>query len=231
MRILALDTSTAYLAVALCEDDRILAETTLNCDRRHTECLLQTVTQTLESAGIALIQIDALAVSIGPGSFTGLRVGVAACKGLALGANLPLIGVSSLESLARCTAISEGLVCPVLDAKMSEVFAAVFEVSSTQITRRGEERVCTIESFTRTIDGDACFLGDGAILYHDQIKNSIPGATILGPQFAVPRASAVAAVARDRMRAGCSSDPANVTPLYLRMSQAEEAKAAGRAAS
>jgi tRNA threonylcarbamoyl adenosine modification protein YeaZ len=210
--------------VALCETGHVLAETDIDCGRHHTERLLETLDWLLRQTNLQLADLDGLAVSVGPGSFTGVRVGVAACKGLALGAGLPLVGVSTLDALARCAGPAEGVVCPVLDAKMGEVFANVYDVTTAKAVKRGNERVCRIEDLVETLEGGASFLGDGAVLYRDRIEAALPGAVVLGQRFAVPRASAVAAEAFALLESGCAGDPADVMPVYLRMSQAEEAR-------
>lgn len=226
MRILAADTSTSVNTVAVCEDRRILAETYVLCGRSHAERLIQTVSWVLDEVSLDLRKMDALAVSIGPGSFTGLRVGVAAWKGLALGTGLPLVAVPTLDAMTRLGAFAAGTVCPMLDAKMREVFAAAFRFEDGRRERLMPDRVCPVEELLSDLDGPVLFLGDGADLYQDRIRSLMSGAVILGHLHRYPRASAVAAEAFDLLDAGCETDPARVAPVYLRASQAERARAA-----
>jgi tRNA threonylcarbamoyladenosine biosynthesis protein TsaB len=226
MRILAADTSTSVNTVALCEDGRILAETYVECGRSHAERLIQTVEWVLKESALDTRRIDALAISIGPGSFTGLRVGAAAWKGLALGAGLPLVGVPTLDAMTRQGAFGHGIVCPLLDAKMQEVFGAAYRFVGGRREKLMPDRVCPVEDLLADLESPALFFGEGAELYRDRIHGALPGAVILDDLHRYPRASAVAAEAFDLLEAGCETDPARVAPVYLRAAQAERARAA-----
>lgn len=226
MRILAADTATAYNTVALVDDSGLLAETVVRAGRRHSERLVATVDWVLAEAGCALKDVQLLAISIGPGSFTGLRVGASAWKGLALGANLPLIGVPTLAAMTRVTSFSDGVVVPLLDARMSEVFGAVFDFAAGRRSQLIEDRVCPVDSILDNVPPGAAFFGDGAELYRAVITQRILGARLLPPEVNAPRASAVAAEARDLFAAGASTDPDALAPVYLRGSQPEEARKA-----
>ncbi len=222
MKILAADTSTTLNTVALCEDSRPVAESTVDCGRSHAERLLSTVDWLLKEAGAVLDDVDLFAVSCGPGSFTGLRVGVATFKGLALAQRRPLIAVPTLDALARLIPADSGLVCPMLDAKMKEVFSAAFRFRHGARTKVMADRVCPVQSVLEDLDGPALFVGDGAVLYRDAILERMPDARILDwPQFG-PRASAIAAEAVDLLGLGAETNAALAAPVYLRKSQAEE---------
>ncbi len=222
MRILALDTSTHVIAVAVCRDGAPLAETWVDADRAHSERLLETVGWVLREAALDLNALDALAVSVGPGSFTGLRVGVAAAKGLALGANLPLIGVPTLDALSRLAAGYDGVVVPLLDARMQEVFGARYRFVDGQRTIERTAAVGPVEDFLDDLPERVHFLGDGARLYADRIQARVPGALFAPALHNMPRASAVALEAEALAQAGPLPDSATVAPVYLRLSQPEE---------
>jgi tRNA threonylcarbamoyladenosine biosynthesis protein TsaB len=224
MRILAADTSTSINTVALCDDGRILAESVVDCGRAHAERLLSTVDWVLAEAGIGLRDIDMLAISAGPGSFTGLRVGVATWKGLALGAGLPLVAVPTLDALARVHPLYEGTLCPLLDAKMGEVFGAVYRFDAGRRRKSTADLVRPVKAILETLEGTVHFLGDGALRYWETISGVLPDAVIVVGPTSVPRASVVAEEAREMLSRGCGTDPAAVTPVYLRKSQAEEAR-------
>lgn len=222
MKILAADTTTAINTVAVCDGSHLLAESVVDCGRAHSERLLTTVDWVLGEAGLTIDSLDMLAISVGPGSFTGLRVGVATWKGLAAGANLPLVPVATLDALARLAAIRDGLVCPVIDAKMGEVFGAVYRFSGGQKTKLTDDRVCPIEDLVAGLDGEVRLLGDGAQRYRERIEEILPGAEFVAEPWAVPRASAVALEALALLEQGaCTTDPAAVAAVYLRKSQAE----------
>lgn len=223
MIILAADTGSPVNTVCVSRDGHILAETVALSGRRHSERLLETVDWVLAEAGLGLEDIEALAVSVGPGSFTGLRVGVATWKGLAVGRRLPLLGVSTLDAMTRVAVFQNGLVCPLLDARMKEVFGAVYSFHDGRREKLVPERVGPVESFLEEIPSPALFLGDGAALYAEVIRRRVPGAVFAPPHCSVPRASAVAAEALDLLARGAPADPGAVNPVYLRKSQPEEA--------
>lgn len=221
MKILAADTSTDILTVGVCADGAALAEAVVRCGRAHSERLFDTTQWVLDQAGMALTDLDALAITTGPGSFTGLRIGVASWKGLALGANLPLVAVPTLDALARTAVACRGPLCVALDAKMGEVFGAWFECTGTGITRAAPDRVCPMESLLEAGPEGAMYLGDGVTRYAGTIRELDPGAAVLTETQAGPRAWAVALEATAQLAGGADTDPALVSPVYLRKSQAE----------
>ncbi len=231
MMILAADTGTSILGVAVCDENRILAETTVFCGRAHSERFLETMDWVLRESGATLGDIDLLAIGIGPGSFTGLRVGAAAMKGLALGYSLPLMGVPSLDAMARLAVFGNATVMPLLDAKMSEVFGAIYTFNNGIRTKHTPDMVCPIEKLLGQLDaieshGGVYVLGDGATRYAEAIRTRVPEAVFLPPPCNIPRASAIAYEAAERLAAGAPADAASVAPVYLRKSQAEEAREA-----
>ena len=229
MKILAADTTTVINTVAVCNGPRLLAETVVDCGRTHTERLMETVDWVLGQAGLALGGLDALAISTGPGSFTGLRVGVSAWKGLAMGTGLPLVPVATLDAMTNLGSFHNALVCPLLDAKMGEVFGAVFRFDGGRRTRLIDARACPVEELIPALDGTVFFLGDGALLYRDIITARVEGAVFVPPSCGMPRASAVAREALAMLDAGLTggADAERVAPVYLRTPQAQRPR--GRA--
>jgi tRNA threonylcarbamoyladenosine biosynthesis protein TsaB len=236
MRILAADTTTSILAIAVCEWGAplafreaagIAAEVVVECGRAHSERLLEATDWVLRQAGCGLDDMDALAISVGPGSFTGVRIGVAAFKGLAFGGgpsgkNLPLVPVPTLDAMTRVGVFSDGVVCPMLDARMHEVYGAVYRFREGGRERIAPDRVCPVERMIEAIEEPALFLGDGADLYRDRILAARPDARFAPPHCSVPRAAAVAAEAVYLLDAEVCTDPALVVPVYLRKSQPEQ---------
>lgn len=222
MKILAADTTTSICSVAVCGEDRILAETFVDCGRTHTERLIMTIDWALAEAALTLQDIDALAVTVGPGSFTGLRVGVAAFKGLALGRNLPLISVPTLDAMARQGALFDGCLCPLIDAKMHEVFGAVYRYQAGVRTKLTDDIVAPVERLLELAGAPTLVLGDGAAVYAQRIRACSPQTTFAPRECSLLRASTVAAEAAALLERGISTDPAAVSPVYLRKSQPEE---------
>lgn len=225
MVILAADTGTSVNTVALWRDGRALVETVVDCGRAHSERLLTTVDWVLAEAGRTVSQVDVFAIAVGPGSFTGLRIGVAAWKGLALGTDRPLVGVPSLDAMSRVGGFQEAVVCPMVDAKMGEVFGAVYRFAGGVRSRVIGDRVCKARDLVGGLDQSPLVYGDGAELYRSEILEVAPRAVFLGPAFRGPRAAFVAEEAAELLEAGCPSSAAEVSPVYLRLSQPEALRA------
>lgn len=225
MIILSADTSTAYYSVGLSDDEHVLGEVTVEGGRKHSERLLETVDWLLRECGFELGDVEMLAVSHGPGSFTGLRIGVSAWKGLALGADLPLVGVSTLDAMARLSPALEGVLCPLLDAKMQEVYGALYRFENGQRLKLNTESVGPVEDILAGLSGPVMCLGEGAEEYRDRIAQVLPEAAFAPEGCNFPRASAVACEAMYALAEGASCDAAQLRPVYLRKSQAEQARA------
>jgi len=221
MKILATDTSTDTLTVAVCDAHAVLAEIVVHAPRTHSERLLRTADNLLAQAGLSLAEVDALAVGIGPGSFTGLRIGIAAWKGLALGTGLPLVGVPSLDALAGVHAEAERPVCPVLDARMGEVFYSIHDPGAQGMSPRFGPAVGPVSELIARVNGPVLLAGDGAIRYREELSAGLPEARFAPPLQDHARAAAVALEGLRLLEAGESGDAGAVRPVYLRKSQAE----------
>ncbi len=233
MKILATDTSTDILALALCEaksgantnDMTVLGEFTLRCFRAHTEKMLAVLDSMLGELQCPLKSVDLLAVSIGPGSFTGLRVGMAAWKGMATALSLPIVGVPTLDAMTRLGSFRDGCVCPVLDARMHEVFGAVYRFQNGERSKLTRDLVCPIDRLLEEIPENTSpvfFLGNGTTLYKTEIHQRFPDAVLLPDELAIPRAVAIAREALYLLQTGASTDGTALAPIYLRKSQAEQ---------
>jgi tRNA threonylcarbamoyladenosine biosynthesis protein TsaB len=235
--ILAADTSTRHCAIALCRFARstgalkVMAQSIVDRHRLHAESLLEGIHGLYEAAGCSLEQTTVLAVTSGPGSFTGLRVGLATWKGLAFALNLPLVSVPTLDAMARLVPIVDGVVIPLLDARMNEVFGAVYQYSGALREKIIPDCVCPVQDF---LVGDYMekrpiyLLGDGAWRYEPQILELAPQVHIVPEPCGTPRADVVALEAGVLLLAGVCTDPVLAVPRYLRASQAEQARAVRR---
>lgn len=232
MIILAADTSTPFLSVALCDFTdtdrgvRVIAESTTPADRKHCERMLETMDRLLDDAAMTLSDVELLAISRGPGSFTGLRVGLATWKGLALGAGIPLIGVSTLDAMTHSISMDEGTLCVLLDARMDEIFGAVYRYRAGTRTQIIDEQVGPVETMLGHCEEQTVFLGDGATRYHEELRAWRADASFAEESLHAPQASGVAAEAGARAAAGYTDEATSLTPVYLRRSQAEEARSA-----
>ena len=233
--ILACDTSTRHCAVSLCrmgERDGSLDVMANSCVERHklhAERLLDSVYQMLEAASCDLGEITCLAATSGPGSFTGLRVGLATWKGLAFALRLRLVAVPTLDAMARLFPVPDSTVVPLLDARMKEVFGAVYRFTGGVREKVVPERVGPVQDLLAGLTGERgplILFGDGVRRYESEIRALVPQAFLAPPECGTPRADTVAAEAYAMLRAGACTDPALAAPRYLRASQAEQARAA-----
>jgi tRNA threonylcarbamoyladenosine biosynthesis protein TsaB len=224
VKILTIDTSTTTNSVALTDDGRLLAEYMVNPDRNHSSSLMIGLDLVLRNSGVAVADLDAIGVSQGPGSFTGLRVGIATAKGLALASGKPIVAFSSLAMLAMNLPYAEYPVCTLFDAKKNEVYAALFQCRNLPETLLAE---CVVppEDFLSRIQGPTLFVGSGALRYRDLIAETLGDRAIFAPPFChQPRASAGALLAADLFARGELASPAALVPSYLRASEAEIAR-------
>lgn len=223
--ILALETATMCGSVALIAGDHCLAEFSLQTKETHSRRLLAGVSWLLQETGRDWSAIDAVAVSLGPGSFTGLRIGLATAKGLVMAAGLKLIGIGTLDGLAAQLSGTGGhLVCPVLDARKKEVYCGFYNCDSRGIPRlQGEEYlVVSPESLCAKIEEPVVLLGDGAVLYHDLFKKRLADLLAEVPAgIFFPRAATIGFLALEKWAIKDFLDPAGAEPIYIRASEAE----------
>ena len=224
MLILAFETSAKAGSVALWQDGRLLGESYQNTGLTHSQTLLAMAEDLLKSCGFQPRNVTAVAVAAGPGSFTGVRIGVAAAKGFAWGLEIPCCGVSTLEAMAENLGIYDGYVLPVMDARRSQVYNALFRAEKGVLSRCSEDRAISLTDLCgelKTLDGPVYLVGDGSSLTYNTLKEQIPG-LILPPEHRMhQRAAGVALVAEKMLQKGEVCDAAALTPNYLRLSQAE----------
>ena len=224
MLILAFETSAKAASVALLENGKLLGESYQNTGLTHSQTLMVMAEDTLKTAGKTVNDITAVAVAEGPGSFTGVRIGVAAAKGFAWGRELPCYGVSTLEAMAASQGIYQGYVCPVMGARRSQVYNALFHVDCGECTRISEDRAISLTDLgaeLRNLSEPVFLVGDGSNLCYNTLLESVPN-LVLPPEHRMhQRAVGVALLAEKAAAAGIPGDGAALTPNYLRLSQAE----------
>ena len=224
MLILAFETSAKAASVALTQDGTLLGEAYQNTGLTHSQTLMVMAEDLLKQCSKTVSDLDAVAVAEGPGSFTGVRIGVAAAKGLAWGAEIPCYGVSTLEAMAVSLGIYEGYVCPCMDARRNQVYNALFYVNQSKLERIREDRAIALSDLKTElehIDGPIYLVGDGSRLTHKTLSAEIPE-LILPPEHRLhQRAVGVAILAEAKAASGEPGDAAALTPNYLRLSQAE----------
>jgi tRNA threonylcarbamoyladenosine biosynthesis protein TsaB len=220
MILLALDSTARVASAALCEDGALLGEYTINNGNTHSETLLPMVESLLKLFGLEIADIDAFAVAAGPGSFTGVRIGVATLKGLAFGSDKPCVGVSTLEALAKNPS-SDGLICPVMNARRNQVYTALFRSKNGVLERLMPDSAIAIEELDRILDGydePVILCGDGYDITASQLKHPI---IPLPERFRHQSAFNVALCAMEAISRGEGGTDFELAPTYLRLSQAE----------
>ena len=227
MLILAFETSAKAVSVALTEDRKLLGESYQNTGLTHSQTLMVMAEDLLKQCGKTAADVTAVAVAEGPGSFTGVRIGVAAAKGFAWGANIPCYGISTLEAMAESLGIYEGYICPVMDARRSQVYNALFRAEAGTVTRVAEDRAIALADLAEeleALEGPVFLVGDGSNLTFNTLKDRLPG-LVLPPEHRMhQRATGVAVLAAKQAEAGLAPSGGALTPNYLRLSQAEREK-------
>ncbi len=228
MLILAFETSVKAASVALLDETRLLGESYQNTGLTHSQTLLSMAEDLLKQCGKAVTDVTDVAVAAGPGSFTGVRIGVAAAKGFAWGGNLPCYGVSTLEAMAEGLGVWEGFVCPCMDARRSQVYNALFYVNQGKPERIREDRAISLAELKEDLrerSGLIFLVGDGAGLTYNTLFREVPD-LVLPPEHRVhQRAAGVALLAARQIAAGIKGDGGTLIPNYLRLSQAERERA------
>ncbi len=225
MKILSLDSSAQVATVALCEDESLLAEFTLNNGNTHSETLLPMVETILKAYGITVDDIDLFACTSGPGSFTGVRIGAATVKGLAFGRKTPCIGVSTPEAIAENLSSLGGLICPVMNARRSQVYTALFRSDGKSLTRLMDDSALSIAELDQILSAygePVAFAGDGYDVTLRALQKTEPHPVCerLRPQSAYSTAQ----VAYRQYLAGNTESDASLRVNYLRPSQAERTR-------
>jgi len=230
MKILAIETSTYAGSIAVLGNERILGEYYFDIGPAHTEKLVPSIDWLLSELGMDRSDLTGVAVSLGPGSFTSLRVGISTAKGICYTLGIPLVGVSSLKVLAMNLPFAHYNICPVIDARKGEVFASLFRSTNGEIERMLEDLVISPEELVKIIKDSTIFVGDGALLYKDYLEDNLSGDIMFSPiNINFPRASnlALSEIGKfneDRDNKYVYDQIMNLAPHYLRKSEAEISK-------
>jgi tRNA threonylcarbamoyladenosine biosynthesis protein TsaB len=222
MKILAVDTSTPTCTVGIVSDDQVLAEYRDSSGQTHARHLMGMIDNTLSACGTALGEVDGFAVVTGPGTFTGLRIGIGTVKGLAFALSRPVVGVTSLAALAAQADLPTTFVCPVMDARRNEVYYGLYASQKGKLNQMGDHGVGLPMDLAKDIHGPCQFLGQGARLYRETFE------ALLGPlcrfsqsETDTIHAKTIARLAMDRFQKNDIQPLQSVAPHYIRRSDAE----------
>ena len=227
--ILAFETSAKAASVALLDKGVLLGEGYQNTGLTHSQTLMSMAEDLLDNCGKTVSDITAVAVANGPGSFTGVRIGVAAAKGLAWGKEIPCYGVSTLEAMVEALGVYDGYVVPTMDARRDQTYTALFRAEGGKLTRILEDSAISFAELgekLKNCEKPIFLVGDGAVLCYNTLVESVPGLVLPPEHRQHQRASGVALVAQKLMAAGEKGDGGSLTPNYLRLSQAERERLA-----
>ncbi len=226
MKILAVESSAVSVSVCLTEDGELRAQDFQNCGLTHSRTLLPMVEHVLSGCGLSPLEVDGFAVAGGPGSFTGIRIGVATVKGLALAADKPCAAVSTLEAMAWGLLGWSGEVSCVMDARAGQVYHARFALTADGPRRLCEDRAVKLEVLAQEIgENPQILVGDGANLCYTKLKECCPGLRLAPPQLVYPTAWGVACAARAVLASGQGVSASALREQYLRAPQAERERA------
>ena len=229
MKILALESSAVAASVAVCEDEALIAQSFQNSGLTHSRTLMPMCRDLLRNCGLTLGDMDVIAVAAGPGSFTGLRIGVAAAKGLAWPEDKPCAGVSTLEAMAWPLAFAEGDICAVMDARRKQVYNGLFTARNGALLRRSEDRAIALEALAEELlarKKTQILVGDGAGLCYNELSRRGVDVKLAPPHLLLQSAWGVARGAVELARQGKLVKSTQLIPAYHRLSQAERERLA-----
>lgn len=225
MLILALDTATLVSSVALLENDKLIAELTLQTRKNHSELLMPNIAELLAAAEKSKADLTAIAVSIGPGSFTGLRIGLATAKALSYALSIPIVGIPTLTAQAYAAGVPGVVYSPLLDAQKGNVYQALLSWQDGQLVEIEPASVVSLAAALEKLaklDKPAVVLGEGAVLYREEIINKGGNVFLAPPHIVIARAASVGLCAYELLRKGGHDDLFSLEPFYIRRSEAEE---------
>ncbi len=224
MLVLSVDSSSSTATCALVKDTEVLGEINLNNKKQHSVILMDLIDTLLKEYNIEINSLDGFVISRGPGSFTGLRIGMATLKGLAFGSNKPLTSISTLDALAYNVVSFSGIICPIIDALRDNVYTCLYKSENNFLSSLIEENCLSIKELVDTLKGKnlpIIFVGDGVYKHREYLKENLPNAFFAPNHSNFPKASSVGELGVKKFKDGIVEDLNSITPVYLRKSQAE----------
>lgn len=226
MKLLALDTSSIVATVALIDEGKIIGEIIINHKKNHSKRLMPLIQQLLNEVEVSIEDVDAYGVCIGPGSFTGIRIGLSTAKALAQVENKPLVGISTLEGLAFNLPYSRGIICPILDAQREQIYTGLYKWEGDQMFSIMDDQAIAVEDWIEELkkrSENIHLIGDAIPKFASKLKENLGERVSIAPVTArMPRASSIANLALQKILGGEESNYKSVIPHYIRKSQAEQ---------
>ena len=221
MRILGIETATSACSVCVLDNSQLIAEYTTNISKKHSQHLMPMIEHVLKNTELVPKDIGAIAVSIGPGSFTGVRIGISAAKGMAMALDIQTIGVSTLDGIAyNLMDLYTDQVCVITDARRKQVYTALYEKS--KVKKLTKDIALPIEELIKKIKKRTIFIGNATKLYADLLKKELGNLAQIAPQYlSIPRASSIALLGEKKLKEGKGASYFDLKPNYVRLSDAE----------
>lgn len=218
MKILAIDTSALTATAAILSEDMLIAEVSTTTKLTHSQTIMPMIDELLKKVSLDITDIDLFACSEGPGSFTGLRIGIGTIKGLAYGLGKPVVGVSTLEALAHNIDVTDLIICPIMDARRGQVYNGLYRYNDDRLTCIEEPHALSIDELCKELTKKTIFVGDGVNVHKEKIKELLGDkAVFASPQNLLQRAGSVAYAALNKEAVSAE----DLTAVYLRKPQAE----------
>jgi len=222
MIVLGIETSSTCGSVAVVQDRKVLGELFFNTGRKHSTKIVPSITNLLSTVELNKADLEGIAVTSGPGSYTSLRIGISIAKGLAYSLDIPLIGISTLQCVAFNSIISPHLICSLIDARKGELYSALFRYNTGELERMSEDQIVSIDYLCSTIDEKTVLIGDGLYLYKSTFVDRINGLVLFAPEhLCYGRASSCAILGIDNFKKAKRDEVNTLVPKYIRQADAE----------
>ncbi len=227
MLVFGIDTCCMAATAAIMNEKIMVAQTVINQNKTHSQIMMPQIEQMFKAAEVEPSGIDAFAAAVGPGSFTGVRIGVATAKALAQAANKPCVAVSTLEALAFSSKYFDGIICPVLDARRNQVYNALF-YGGKEMKRLTDDRALALDELLTQLKEygkKVLFMGDATLVFEEEIRSALGELAYFAPKVSnLNLAGAVAEIGLDKLKKGETIQYGKLVPEYIRLSQAEREK-------
>lgn len=224
MKLLGIDSATEAASCAVIDDDKLLGEITFNYKKQHSVIIMNMIDYLLKNLKLSIDDLDGFAVSKGPGSFTGLRIGMAVVKGLSEGSKKPFVSVSSLDTMAYSLAYTSGIICPIIDALRNNVYTALYTFENSKLNKISDYMAISVEELIKMLRDynlPVTFIGDAVPKFKEKFETELDKVNFSPAHLNLVKASGLCELGINLMREGKFDNPLSSAPIYLRKSQAE----------
>ncbi len=224
MKILSLDSATESATAAIIEDNKLLGEITFNYKKQHSVIMMPMIDKLLINTNLSILDIDGFVVSKGPGSFTGLRIGMATIKGLVQATKKPFISISSLDALANNLIVEDCIICPIIDALRGNVYTNFYKRNNNELLALDNPQLLSIEQLINKLKGfnkKVYFVGDGTYKFKSTLIENLININFAPSHLNIVKASALGEIGLNLLKDGKEDNVFSSSPIYLRLSQAE----------